>query len=80
MERGLNPRSWSIFVAKSREFWNSVNKKKRLSLSAENWILASGRFWLFGLRVKDERRVCVKFLKRRGAAAAEHYYTMADRG
>ena len=55
-------------------------QKKRISFSAENWILASGRFWLFGLRVKDERRVCVKFLKRRGAAAAEHYYTMADRG
>ena len=57
-----------------------ILSKKSLSFSAENWILASGRFWLFGLRVKDERRVCVKFLKRRGAAAAEHYYTMADRG
>ena len=44
---------------------------KCLSFSAENWNPVSGRFGCLGLRRKDERRVCVKFLKRGGGAAAD---------
>ena len=56
---------FTLFLYKKKKTGNSFLKNVFLFLDS-----VSGRFGCLGLRWKDERRVCVKFLKGEGAAAA----------